>query len=104
MPESELKLLPCPFCGGHDIKIIEVDLAQCEIDYCIRCLDCETSNCLMDTKEECIRLWNTRAKDPEKEALREALDVCLSYFKIFTDDSHKQYVNTIEAALKVRGE
>jgi Lar family restriction alleviation protein len=53
---SEIKLLPCPFCGGeailHHNGLTEKDHVTC-LDCC-----CRTKDSI--TKEEAIKQWNTR--------------------------------------------
>lgn len=67
---SEVKLLPCPFCGGEKITMNAFDISQ----YCT--VECETCGVFIEkvvpwkelTKEqhdkECVRVlteaWNTR--------------------------------------------
>jgi hypothetical protein len=79
MPESELKLLPCPMCAETQIKLTEwpADATICEIF----CLNCHLNTGAKFTKEEAIKHWNCRAKDPEKEALIDLLTKVLSAYK-----------------------
>ena len=57
------ELKPCPFCGGEDIYLKEVDLDFAfSTYYHVRCLTC---NCNLDSiqntsKSKAIEAWNRR--------------------------------------------
>lgn len=53
---SEIKLLPCPFCGG------EAELNLFLGNYLVTCTECPgaTAPIRGTTKEEAIEAWNTR--------------------------------------------
>ena len=53
---SEIKLLPCPFCGGK----AELQKGMCELDNYVMCLECRSKTKLYNTKESAIKKWNTR--------------------------------------------
>jgi Lar family restriction alleviation protein len=65
---NELK--PCPFCGGNDIQIDEMESFwdKNETSWRVLCIDCiaETAG---DTKEQAIAAWNRRA-DARQLALK----------------------------------
>ena len=52
---SEIKLLPCPFCGGEELAIGSSELHNYVM--CTKCL-CKTS--FLRTKAKTIETWNTR--------------------------------------------
>jgi len=50
---SEIKLLPCPFCGG-EAKFGTFN------HFWIECTNCEMETPYMENEEELVALWNTR--------------------------------------------
>jgi Lar family restriction alleviation protein len=58
---GEIKLLPCPFCGGNKLYIAERNYFG-EQFVQISCLGCHTSQAgsEYETKEEAIAAWNQR--------------------------------------------
>ena len=55
---SEIKLLPCPFCGGDNLGFYHNHLFR--DGYEVRCYDCHFGLQESRTKEEAIKQWNTR--------------------------------------------
>ena len=49
-----VRLLPCPFCGGHANLIIEMG------EHYIKCMMCYTTTGWKDNEESAIKAWNTR--------------------------------------------
>ena len=78
---SEIKLLPCPFCGGDNLGFYHNHLFR--DGYEVRCYDCHFGLQESRTKEEAIKQWNTR-KPMERIAdrLKEEIEV-LEDFKEF---------------------
>ena len=79
---SEIKLLPCPFCG-YDYAQIEHDkegwvYVQCHKSGCMA----RTDGCL--NEDEASRLWNTR-KPMERiiERLEESADQCIKIGDVY---------------------
>ena len=55
---SEIKLLPCPFCGG-EAKVINE--SECGFEYYgVMCFKCGTGTRLTGIEPVAIDLWNTR--------------------------------------------
>ena len=56
---SEIELLPCPFCGGEAYLYED---KKCDIYSvgCKNCCDIEPITRVCESKEEAIKLWNTR--------------------------------------------
>jgi Lar family restriction alleviation protein len=44
---------PCPFCGTHNLKILELD---CDA-WSIECLDCQAIGPIKTSAEEAIAAW-----------------------------------------------
>ena len=66
-------LLPCPFCGGGCLEIVEIEIPFMENKewFSVRCLNCKFE---CDTQKDDIiakRKWNAR---PTEEALQAKLD------------------------------
>ena len=59
MSENEVKLLPCPFCGG------EAEVTLFVGNYGVGCTKCPGAifNCRGQTKEEAIEAWNRRVSN-----------------------------------------
>ena len=51
---SVVRLLPCPFCGGHANLVIEMG------EHYIKCMMCYTTTGWKDNEESAIKAWNTR--------------------------------------------
>ena len=54
--EGEMKLKPCPFCGGR-AGIFEFHLVPDPKVKCTKC-ECQTMEC--ETREQAVELWNRR--------------------------------------------
>ena len=59
------EILPCPFCGAKDPKLIITNYSDTEKFYHIEC-NCGAmmtkDGMLFDNQNECIRAWNSRKK------------------------------------------
>lgn len=53
----QIKLKPCPFCGGNNLSVEGITF------YWVECIDCNATIAGHETKEEAIEAWNRRAKD-----------------------------------------
>ena len=57
---SEIKLLPCPFCGG-EARMQDEPIEKGEFLYSVLCEnDCVTQGIYHNTAESAIKAWNTR--------------------------------------------
>lgn len=67
-PLAELKLKPCPFCGG------EPTLTDCDDGKAwVQCYECFTEGPLYASTDESIAAWNRRSGEDEESSAREAL-------------------------------
>lgn len=58
MPENEIKLLPCPFCGG------EGEMFGNGIDVCfVSCRKCHADTTIRNSPREAAEAWNRRANN-----------------------------------------
>ena len=69
-------LKPCPFCGGHNIKIISVALEEDGENYTpawmINCLDCGGGfHDIFETEEHAKKRWNLRNEKSSEEKARD---------------------------------
>lgn len=55
-------LLPCPFCGGGDIKPLKEYNNATEYAYAFLCYQCGAESGWHETQAEAIEAWNTRAE------------------------------------------
>ncbi len=67
---TEIKLKPCPFCGGEaEFKTIEKDMLSRQDYIWVRCSKCEAtskkfeSNLYSSAAEDAAKAWNRRIKD-----------------------------------------
>lgn len=63
--ESKPDLRPCPFCGGHGVKVLE--LIRGGVCYAL-CDICKAATRCFDTPKNAAEAWNRRA-EPENRAL-----------------------------------
>lgn len=59
---DEIKLKPCPFCGGEAKIIVSggCDGEDCLVWVC--CDECGAESALLDSTEEATAAWNRRAE------------------------------------------
>lgn len=59
---DEIKLKPCPFCGGKGVEILEAENKYLYYRYMAQCQKCGANAKLGRTKEEARKAWNRRAE------------------------------------------
>lgn len=62
---TNIKILPCAFCGWHDVEIDEIDVGI----HAICCPECRTIGPHDDGEhsvEDAVRKWNTRIDVKER--------------------------------------
>lgn len=69
---TEVELLPCPFCGGEDLKVMtdnEMNMRYGGIRAVVMCNTCRAQGAIAkiegfesEAKREAIKLWNRRSK------------------------------------------
>ena len=52
---SEIKLKPCPFCGG------KAEMIARGVLYCVTCSKCDCKGDFLDTPAAAAKVWNRRA-------------------------------------------
>ena len=81
---EKTELLPCPFCGCKQMKIIESDgvVRMPEPEYRqVICCQCGALSDLCETEEEAIKAWNTRT--PSEPVTGEGKEALSRPFKDF---------------------
>ena len=78
---SEIKLLPCPFCGG-EAEYCKGDWIGKE--YWVKCTKCSCNTSLSNNYKKPIEEWNTR-KPMERivERLEESADQCIKIGDVY---------------------
>lgn len=109
---SEIKLLPCPFCGGE--AILETDKIGNEQKlYYVSCKDdCITQYGYSSTKEYAIEKWNTRKPieriverlEEEKQRLKKVKNNCIALSDNEVCDIENQAYNFCKTIVKEEGE
>ena len=54
------QLKPCPSCGNKKVVIIEIERPS--IKYAVWCTDCNAHSSYFVSREDAIKVWNTRAE------------------------------------------
>ena len=57
---SEIKLKPCPFCGG------KAEIIKTYSTIWVKCLDCHASTTCRPTEAEAAKIWNRRAGEQDE--------------------------------------
>ena len=52
---KEIKLKPCPHCGGKAIG-----MSPTKVDHIVLCQDCRCSSALSGSAEDAVATWNRR--------------------------------------------
>ena len=60
MPD-EIKLKPCPFCGGVATTISDGVLSEDSL-FWVRCCGCGAETSIFDSEKEAKEAWNRRAE------------------------------------------
>ena len=61
--KSDVKLLPCPFCGCADFRLEQMLDGCNELSYTVMCLCCFARTGYKDTEKEVFDAWNVRSFD-----------------------------------------
>ena len=93
---SEIKLLPCPFCGG-EAKVSNLNFNQ----YLIFCKDCWAETKPTTGFENTITKWNTRK--PMQEIVEKLEDEMMELRKASCYLSAHQFKKAIDIVEKVGG-
>ena len=66
--ENKIELLPCPFCGGEAIRLVDFD-DEYERVYLesVHCRSCHARVAWQETVEAAAEAWNRRVTDDGKQ-------------------------------------
>lgn len=100
MTDSEINLLPCPFCGG-EAQIVVADEVSPD-SYCVSCERCHCSSIVRTACGEPVdrmlaEVWNER-QTPEKDAMNEKAWAMMAEWDDYKDEmkiSALAYVSAI---------
>jgi Lar family restriction alleviation protein len=71
MTKEELdKLLPCPFCGGTEVR-----LCSAMNEVWVRCYSCNATSPLLWDDKKAIKFWNTRSPSRREADIRRAIEL-----------------------------
>ena len=103
---SEVKILPCPFCGGEAVKMAFSWGNICD-EYTVKCTECGVGTKVLKS-DEAVRAWNTRKPmDDIVERLEEELKLAdeekerCSRENHLMFDSAKSYATGISNAIEI---
>ena len=96
MTESP-KLLPCPFCGGTDIRqsIATDAIYRGTRLYCVECSSSVVYWGGPAFRPRATALWNRRAPDPEREAMAKVCEAAKA--RMDTYDKGEDYTGGIKS-------
>ena len=97
---SEIKLKPCPFCGGEGEMIVRGDQQK---GYWVKCLQCGAETRYFTSERAAAEAWNMRAliQDMKQDELAELLGVKTVLSSELTD---RQDVSIREFTMQLRDE
>lgn len=97
---KEIKLLPCPFCGGEaEIRHYEdytKDFASV-YKYYVECTECKAQSNMKANTEDIIKDWNTRKPI---DRIVNQLEESVAYYKKYGDSDGLQYT-AYESAIEI---
>lgn len=64
------QIKPCPFCGGNEIDVYHVTAFDYYKSVCRKC----KIEIKAKTEQEVMKLWNSRARPPLPDDIREIID------------------------------
>ena len=93
---SEIKLLPCPFCGG-EAKICDEDFLKGRFVFCTECGIQTKLYVRGNTIEQSVSAWNTR-KPMERivERLEESADQCIKIGDVYGFSATNEAISVVK--------
>lgn len=70
---SDIKLKPCPFCGGHRVVLLRFNYGR---NYAAKCMECGAFGESGISKIQAVTQWNTRKS---MERIVEQLEKCKAF-------------------------
>lgn len=101
---SELKLKPCPFCGGKAVKTAFSWGNICD-EYTVKCTECGVGTKVLKS-DEAVKAWNTRK--PIDDIVERLKKIKMNYFLTIanTGDANNDFAyenvgNALDKAIEI---
>lgn len=88
---EELKLLPCPFCGGTPHASEGLN----DYEFMTTCWDCDFDGPTRTSRADAIKAWNTRPNTPTDKDLEDAFYGGVKAGTFFTNNVYRRPMSRV---------